>query len=148
MRFIVPTHREFFAEWARQRVPGIESWGDTYQTLGLIDEAGRTLAVVLYTEYSRFNVCMHIATEGKQWMTRAYLRAVFDYPFNQLKVDRVTAFVASQNFRSRKFVEHIGFKREGTLREAHHRDDLIAYGMLKRECRWIEHGQAIRTRCA
>lgn len=130
------------------RIPGIESFGAEYQTLGLIDQGGRTWAAVIYTDYSRFNICMHVASEGAQWMTKSFLFAVFDYPFNQLGCDRVTAFVASKNSRSRHFCERIGFLKEGTLREAHHGDDLIAYGMLKRECRWIEHGKAKRACCA
>ena len=147
MRFVIATHKEQLAEWARVRVPGVESFGGAYQALGLVD-AERIWAAVIYTDYSRFNICMHVAAEGRQWMTKGFLFAVFDYPFNQLQVDRVTAFVASKNLRSRRFVEHIGFTREGALREAHHGDDLIAYGMLRRECRWIEHGKAIRARCA
>jgi RimJ/RimL family protein N-acetyltransferase len=147
MRCVIATHKEQLAEWTRARIPGVDSLGSEYQAIGLVD-ADRIWAAVVYTDYSGFNICMHVASEGKQWMTRGFLFAVFDYPFNQLRVDRVTAFVASRNKASRHFCERIGFQVEGRLREAHHGDDLIAYGMLKRECRWIEHGKAKRARCA
>jgi RimJ/RimL family protein N-acetyltransferase len=148
VRYVVPDHKEHFAEWARVRVPHIECWGADYTTLGLIDESGQTLAAIVYTDYSRYNICMHIASEGKNWMTRAFLKAAFEYPFDQIKVDRVTAFVAKSNAASRRFVEHIGFIHEGVMRKAHHKDDLIVYGMLRDECRWVNHGQAIRALCA
>lgn len=146
MRFVISSHKEQLAEWARQKI-GLESFGPWYAALGLIDEE-RIWAAVIYTDYSRYNICMHVAAEGRQWMTKAFLFAVFDYPFIQLQCDRVTAFVASKNARSRHFCERIGFKEEGRLREAHAGDDLIAFGMLKRECRWIDHGKTVRTRCA
>ena len=146
MRFVIGTHKEQLAEWARQKI-GLESFGAWYTALGLIDEQ-RIWAAVIYTDYSRYNICMHVAAEGKQWMTKAFLLAVFHYPFVQLNCDRVTAFVASKNVRSRHFCERIGFTQEGRLREAHAGDDLIAYGMLKRECRWIDHGKTVRARCA
>ena len=146
MRFVISSHKEQLAEWARQKI-GLESFGSWYAALGLVD-AERIWAAVIYTDYSRFNICMHVAAEGRQWMTKAYLLAVFEYPFIQLQCDRVTAFVASKNARSRHFCERIGFKEEGRLREAHAGDDLIAYGMLKRECRWIDHGKTVRARCA
>lgn len=148
VKYVVATHKEHFGEWARVRVPHVECWGNDYTTLGLIDGEGRTLAAIVYTDYSRYNICMHIAAEGKRWMSKSFLFAAFDYPFRQIEVDRVTAFVASTNAASRRFVEHIGFSNEGRMRKAHHGDDLIVYGMLRDECRWINHGQTIRTRCA
>jgi RimJ/RimL family protein N-acetyltransferase len=71
-------------------------------------------------------------------MTRSYLRAVFRYPFVQLGVRRVSGFVPASNAQAIRFNEHLGFKREGLMREALWDDDVIVFGMLRQECKY--HG--------
>ena len=51
---------------------------------------------------------------------------------------RVTGLVHDNNHDARRFDEHLGFKQEGVLRKAApDGDDMIVYGMLREECRWI-----------
>jgi RimJ/RimL family protein N-acetyltransferase len=81
---------------------------------------------------------MHIAAEGKRWMNRQILFAAFDYPFNQLGVRRITGLVPGKNMQARGFDEHIGFRLEGVMRNALKDDDILVYGMLREECRWLD----------
>ena len=82
---------------------------------------------------------MHVAAvPGKRWMTKDFLWRVFAYPFLQLNCNRVTGLVREDNIVAQKFDEHIGFKREGLIRKgATDGADIILYGMLKEECRWL-----------
>lgn len=112
------------------------SWHD-FNVLGLI--AGDYLvAGVVYSHWSPSDVMVTIAAdETARWATPEYLFAIHDFPFNQIKVRRLNAVVRQSNKRSQQFVEHLGFKAEGLIREAYEEEDGVLYGMLKRECRWI-----------
>lgn len=79
-------------------------------------------------------------TQGKGIMTRA-CRAVVQYAFDKLLLNRVTILCAIGNVRSRAIPERLGFTQEGTQREAEwlydHFVDLAVYSMLARE--WAEN---------
>jgi RimJ/RimL family protein N-acetyltransferase len=77
-------------------------------------------------------------------MTKDYLFRCFAYPFLQLNCRRITGLVRADNFVAQKFDEHLGFRREGLLREAcDDGTDMILYGMLKNECRFIGDRYAV-----
>jgi hypothetical protein len=127
-----------------------EDWSST-SVVARVSGAGPS-AVLLYNHYDKPDIWMHIAAEpGRLWCTPEFLHHIFWYPFVQLDCGRVTALVARPNTRLRKLLLHVGFTEEGTLRESLPTgDDLIAYGMLRRECRWIgeSHEQAKYARAA
>ena len=130
--------RERCGDWAKQYIPYVDSWGEWYQAIGL-ERDGELQAVVVYNHYTKFDIAIHIAAiEGKRWMTRQFLKAGFSYPFVQLGVQRVTGYVPSRNLLAQHFDEHLGFRREGVLRHALPTEDLIVYGMLRSECRWLD----------
>lgn len=74
--------------------------------------------------------------EGKGLMTRA-CRALVDYAFEKLLLNRVEILCATGNARSRAIPERLGFTQEGILREGEwlydHFVDLVVYSMLARE---------------
>ncbi len=99
---------------------------------------GMLIAGVAYAEWNGANVVCHIASNGsKRWLTRKYLQTIFDYPFNQLCVKRITVCVGEGNKDSRRFVTHLGFELEATLRNAHPTGDLLVFRLFKDDCRWI-----------
>jgi RimJ/RimL family protein N-acetyltransferase len=110
-----------------------------YTGIGL-EKDGELCAGVVFTQKSSVNILMHVASdETRHWMTPAFLSAVFRYPFVQEKCNRITGLVRADNVDAQRFDEHLGFKREGQLRAAcTDGTDLIVYGMLKSECRFIE----------
>lgn len=123
-------------EWVEQKLKPGSHYG-TSVGLGW-KRNGEIVCGVVYTDYSGTNINMHTASDGtKRWLTREFLRVVFDYPFNQLKVKRVTALVPQGNFAARKFDEHLGFIKEATLADAEPTGDLIVYVMRKENCRWL-----------
>jgi RimJ/RimL family protein N-acetyltransferase len=110
-----------------------------YTAIGL-ERDGELVAGVVYERHTGPNVMTHIASDGSRtWITPAYLGAIFRYPFVQLGCTRVTSVVRSDNADSRRFVNHLGFAQEGVMRCADVDGcDLILYGMLKNECRFLE----------
>ena len=74
--------------------------------------------------------------QGRGIMTKA-VRALTDYAFNQLKLNKVEIRAAVENKKSRYIPERLGFVKEGTIRQAEwlydHFVDHIVYGMLKDE---------------
>jgi len=113
-----------------------------YGTFGKAEGIGwvageRLRAGVAYCDFNGVNIVCHIASDGsRRWATREYLWAIFDYPFRQLGVKRMTVCVGEGNSDSRRFVEHLGFELEATLQLAHPTGDLLVYRMFKESCRW------------
>lgn len=122
----------------QRHLPGIDPTGA--QAIAVVDE--RVRAVVLYDQCTGANIHMHIASDDPKWCSRKMLRGLFGYPFHQLQVRRVTAMTAKGNKHARRFLERLGFRLEGVHPESlEDGGALCSYGMLKRDCRWIDDGQ-------
>lgn len=129
--------RDRLGAWALERIPHTDTWGEWYQAIGF-ERDGEIVAATIYNHYTGPNVMTSIAgAPGRRWLTRGYLLAIFRYPFEQLGVRRITALVEAHNADSLRFVRHLGFKREGVMRHGAVNDDLIVFGMLREECRYI-----------
>lgn len=96
---------------------------------------GELIAGIVYADFNGRNVFMHHAIDGR--LTRHYLWMAFDYPFNQLKVERVTGMIPSSNLKAIKFAEHVGFVFETVLRDAHPTGDLLYYVGRRNNFRWL-----------
>ncbi|HEX7734050.1 MAG TPA: GNAT family protein [Ktedonobacteraceae bacterium] len=74
--------------------------------------------------------------QGHGVMTRA-CRAIVDYAFHKLQLNRVSILCATGNARSRAIPERLGFTQEGILRDGEwlydHFVDLAIYSMLARQ---------------
>lgn len=132
-----PAHNHMAGMWAQQRIGNPYPFRD-FVAMSLLD-GDAMVATVLYCNHSRNNIELHVASDGsKKWMTRAYLRCVFDYPFNHLRVARVTGVVPASNAQALKFDLALGFQVEGRMREAYlDGSDLLILGMLRSECRFL-----------
>jgi RimJ/RimL family protein N-acetyltransferase len=140
-KFILAGEDEMVADWVADRVPEMEIGDSPYTAIGLVNDGGVLVGGVVYTNYTRTDIHMHIALTGRRVLTRWFIGECFRYPFVQLGVKRVTGLVAASNEAARRFDEHMGFKQEGVLR--HYMpdgDDCIVYGMLREECRWLTAG--------
>lgn len=95
--------------------------------------------VVVFDSFTTTGCWVSVVSDGgRKWITRELIIKVFAYPFIQLGYPRLNSFVSVNNADAIRFNEHFGFKREGILREAGEQgEDLIVYGMLRRECRWL-----------
>jgi ribosomal-protein-alanine N-acetyltransferase len=70
-----------------------------------------------------------------QDIMRAALENILDFGFSNMDLNRVEAEVWSQNGRSARFLEKLGFTREGLLRQAEFAggafQDVLIYAILK-----------------
>jgi len=133
--------QEEIAAWVAEMI-GIRPFHE-YKAMGMEDEKGFLCGVV----YDRFSMnsageyedcAMHVAARSNsKWCTREFLKHAFGYPFKQLSCARVTGLVKAGNEAARRLDEHLGFVQEGILRKGMDGNDLILYGMLKQECKWI-----------
>ncbi len=125
------------SEWVRERIPGASPW-EKFTSLGLLDDDQLIAGVIFDRFIPGVNIDITVAADGRRWLTRNFLHRVFSYPFIQLGVKRITALIPKSNEASERFCSHLGFVLEGTVREGWHDGDLLLYGMLKSDCRWLE----------
>lgn len=135
-RFVLDA-RERCLRFVAERVGDVVGAREWYEGISL-ERDGETLAAVVYTLMTECDICMHVAARpGRKWLTHDFLRVAFRYPFVQLRLRRVSAFVPSTNRAALKLNLHLGFVREGCLRDASSDGDLIVLGMKRAECRWL-----------
>jgi ribosomal-protein-alanine N-acetyltransferase len=73
---------------------------------------------------------------GKGFMTEA-MQLVIRYGFEEMKLNRIEAFVGPTNIASLRLVNKLGFTEEGTLREHYYKyprlEDSVCFSLLKKE---------------
>jgi RimJ/RimL family protein N-acetyltransferase len=142
-RHVIGNQDERVAQWVAARMPIFEFGSTPYTAIGLADSSGSLLAGCVYQNYTKTDIHMHLAAlPGKRWLCRAFLGEGFRYPFEQLNCRRVTGLVPGRNEVAQQFDEHLGFTLEGWVRHIlPNGDDLLIYGMLREECRWLNVGR-------
>jgi RimJ/RimL family protein N-acetyltransferase len=137
-KHIVWNQPERVMRWVAERTDEQDGY-KLFTAIGL-EVDGELVAGTVYNMRAGSNILAHVASDGsRHWLTAPYLAACFRYPFLQLGCSRITGLVRADNVDAQRFDEHLGFKREGQLRAAcTDGTDLIVYGMLKSECRFIE----------
>ena len=125
------------AQWVGQNI--VDGYWEKPVAIGL-QRRGELIAGVVYDMYyPGVSIRMHVAAKpGSGWAKHNHLTEFFSYPFKQLKVKRVTAPVLAKNKPASLFLQKIGFTLEGCMRqESETDDDMLIFGMLKSECRWL-----------
>jgi len=135
MKTIIANDHERVGRWACERM-GATFAPDVSVAIGL-EEDGKLIAGVLYDNYRKKSICMHVAAEGTRWMTKEYLRVCFDYPFRQLGVNKIIGIVGEKNTKARSFDEHLGFELEHIIKDACEDGDMLIYSMTKEQCRHL-----------
>lgn len=126
--------------WCREHHP--DTFPENPKFTAHINEyCGTIRGVVGWTDYYPGNsIDIHtFAAVSGRWLTRPFIRAVFEYPFLQLGVRRITGRTCIHNEPVNRFVKACGFTLEGVIREAWYSDgsDMLVWGLLKRECRFL-----------
>jgi RimJ/RimL family protein N-acetyltransferase len=126
---------EIVIPWIVEKIPHADNFTNA-TSIGIARD-DKLIGGVLYSNFRDRDLEMSAAGDGN-WLNRSSLYAIFSYPFLQLGCARVTAIVPKRNKPTRKFIEKVGWKLEGTHRHAFPNDDACSYGMLKNDCRWIK----------
>ena len=130
---------ERLKDWALAQYPEASVHGDTHSMGMEVD--GELVVVCLFNSFTKHDCAMHVVSNGgRRWCNRGFLAAAFAYPFVQLGLSRVTAYVPAKNTSALMLDLRLGFKPEGRMVEALGDDDLVVLGMLKRECTWLTRG--------
>lgn len=112
---------------------------DDFQALVRIsDVTQQIIGVVAFNGFCG-NVCsVHLAGDGN-WVSREFIRKVFDYPFRQLNLVAIVAPIAATNERALRFDKHFGMREVHRIKDGWEAGvDLILLEMRKEDCRYLE----------
>ena len=117
--------------WHRQSAVGIG-----------VAQGNEIIAVMVAHDYEPAykSIQISMAATRPNWARRSTIQALLNYPFSQLKVDRLTTLISSANARALRFNEGIGFVREGCMKNGCGEHDRIILGFYRETAvdrKWI-----------
>ena len=142
---IVTTNQDLLASWLCKRIKLAPTLH--FQCIANVSPENGILGVVGYDGYNGASIQMHSAGDGN-WVTRDFLFAAFDYPFNVCKVNVVIGYVSCANVQAVKFNTHLGFNTAFVLEGAHPEGGLMIMTMRSNECKFLRrnsYGQKRRS---
>jgi hypothetical protein len=126
--------REHF-EWLTSRA-GTCIPSPDFRAIEAID-GDRILGMVGYDAWTPNGVSMSVAID-EPVAVRRLLGPAFSYPFLEAGRGVITAVVRGDNAASRKFCEHVGFRKTHAIRDGWAAGtDLLLYEMRRDECRHL-----------
>ena len=111
---------------------------EEHYCISTVDNDGKLLGGIVYTDYHVVSIQMHIAGFRPRWLSRDFLWVIFDYPFTQLGCKKVFGPISSKNARSLAFASKIGFKYVATIPGVLEDADLVLLDMDRDDCRWLK----------
>lgn len=119
--------------WVAQKIDG-GYFAEQSSAIGLQKDA-KTIAGVIYENWNKRTVFCHIAVEGR--LTKSYLKAIFNYPFNVLNVEKIIVPVVKDNQKSIKLVQNMGFAEEARIKDGSPLGDIIFMTLARKDCRFL-----------
>lgn len=136
----LPGEKEAMLTWAAERLPIDFGPPDLTYTIGVY-RARQLACVCVYHDFRKTDIRMSIAAETPRWATREVVQFLLFWPFwAHPTLRRLTAVIRRRNARSRKLVEGLGFRCEGTHLDLFDDDDGVSYAMTRRwwsRSRWF-----------
>jgi hypothetical protein len=103
---------------------------------------GRIVGGVLYTDWTRESVTMHVAGYERKWFTRFFLWVCFDYPFNQLGCARAFTQAPETSLLSLGIAARLGFSPIAYVPGVYRGNVAKVIAKLERDdCRWLSLGE-------
>lgn len=124
--------KEAVADWVKAGFGGHFLPG--YKVIAAF-EGERLLGAVVFDAFTDKDCNLHIRVEDKRCVSRRVIRAIFDYPFRQMKLERVSVQVMADNEKSLEFVQRLGFVYEGAKRMKG--GSQLMFGLQIHECPWV-----------
>lgn len=137
MRFI-GFEREISAEkWARPLL-GLKDEPEFFRAMSAVDDDDKFVCTAIFNNFTPRNIDISFAARGGNWAspkeTLRMFNAIFTYIFKIHEASRATALIGHNNQKSIRFVKRLGFKHEGTMRQAYDdNEDLEVFGFLRNE---------------
>lgn len=125
---------DFVAKGLRD-VESVEDFGE-FASIG-IEKDGALIAGCVYNNMRTngtvpFDMNIAFFAKNASWATRDNMETILDYPFEYLKLARITALVKKSNKKVKKLISGLGFQYEGKARLAWDGvSDAYIYGMTR-----------------
>lgn len=103
-----------------------------------LEKDGEVVAGVMYDHFTGSSITATIAKAPNVMLTREFMKAIFEYPFEQLGCGVLIAFVAETNYKSVAFLKKAGFHHTAEIPGAYPDGAMHVYTMTKAQCRWLE----------
>lgn len=137
-KFLTMDEQAILLRWAADRL-GLEDMPADSQAMGVLAPDHAIMAVGVLNNFHDEGAWIHIAADHRApWADRRILAQLFYVPFVHLGLHRVTGRVPAWNHKAISLNLRLGFQLEGREREGFKGKDMLVFGMLARECRWIE----------
>jgi len=133
---IIVSEQEILSKWLSDRIGYKPNLG--LQCIGNASSDGKILGVAGYDSWNGASCNIHIAGEGNNWLSRAFLHIMFDYPFNRENVKVLICKISSQNKKSIKFAKHIGFEEVGVIENGAIDGNLVIMQLQRENCRFLD----------
>ena len=137
MRILLDEHQRC-ADWLYSRINVAFSPLDSY-VIG-VERDGVIEAAVGYKDFTGRSVCMHVAIDNPCAIHRRFVWLCFDYPFNQMGVEKVLGVVDSSNAEALNLDLKLGFRPVATVEGVYENGDMLILEMRKSQCRWLKYG--------
>ena len=139
MRRVTTENQEELRSWLSKK----EKFDYSQNTACIGQEKdGKLIAVVGYNSFLPNSCQMHIASTDVLWPTKDFLFAVFDYPFNKLKVKVIIAPICKGNVKPLNMCRKLGFEQVADIPYGHPDGDLIVVTMKRNQCKWLQQGES------
>jgi RimJ/RimL family protein N-acetyltransferase len=127
-------HDRAIARWVGDHL-GVDDFGPCV-AIGVAHK-DKLVAGWVYNNYRHPSIEISFVRSSPNWASPGAVRAIFRYPFIQLRCKRLTATVEATNQPVRAFLCRLGFRQEGHHPDALPSGDAVTYGILAREAvRW------------
>jgi hypothetical protein len=115
-----------------------------FRAVEAVGADGKILAMVGYDLWTENAVQMHVAVDDPRvFLSRTFLHAGFDYPFNQAKRGLVYTVTPGDNHRSADFQAGLGFTVVHHLPDGWARGISLVFRVMRREdCAWLHRPPA------
>ena len=105
--------------------------------LGNRSSKGHILGVVGYDHWTGRSCVMHVVGRPG-WLTKMFMWAAFDFPFNQAKCEVIFAKLPAGNKPVVDLTLKLGFKPVCTVPDVYPEGDEVIFGMYRSDCKWLE----------
>ena len=125
---------EILLPWMQERL-GSNPVMSPARFIGYVNADGAVTASCSFNEYTGSCITVCLAVDV---MSKDFMHTICDYPFNQLKVKQVLAYVAENNHASRRLIERVGFELVAIIPHVHADGGQCIYTMDREQCKWLE----------
>tara|TARA_R110000868_G_scaffold252298_1_gene508940 strand:- start:1150 stop:1614 length:465 start_codon:yes stop_codon:yes gene_type:complete len=98
-----------------------------------LQKDNKITAGVVYQDYCETTIVCHIRIEGR--VNKQFLKAIFNYPFDQLEVEKIIVPITEENEKSIHLVKNMGFKEEARISRSN--GDIVFFTLHKNDCKFL-----------